>query len=89
MELTQAEFSSFNLKSKLQLLKKDGMPLLQRTISDKCKVELYKIYQFYIEVISANNQPYRIDPILNQQMVDLYIDDVDIRDGFIPNYSPN
>jgi hypothetical protein len=89
MDLTQAEFSSFNLKSKLQLLRKDGIPLLQRTISDRCKIELYKVYQFYIEVISSDNQPYRVDPVINIDVVDLYADEINIQDGFKPYFGLN
>ena len=51
MELTKEEFSLFNMKSKLKLLKKDGKLLRQRYPRGMLLVSLYSIYGFQIETI--------------------------------------
>ncbi|MDB4089455.1 hypothetical protein N9544_07530 [Flavobacteriales bacterium] len=49
MNLTKEEFSLFNLKSRLKLLKKDGKLVRQRYSGEYLLVSLYSIYGFHIE----------------------------------------
>ncbi len=75
MELTKEEFSVFSLKSKWQLLKKDGCLIKSRVskVEDKL-IALYKVYQFYIEVIFDldDMKPINIIPVINPDIVRLY-----------------
>lgn len=75
MQLTIPEFCSFSLKSKTQLLNKDGELLFERKVYDKYKVVFYRIYRFYVEMVieMKNKKVLRIDPVINNQIVHMYI----------------
>jgi len=74
MNLTIAEFCRFNLKSRIQLLYKDGILLRERKVYTVYKVKIYKIYKFYVEVITVFNdgEVVRVDPVLNGRIIDMY-----------------
>ena len=74
MTLTAAEFCRFNLKSRVQLLEKDGVFLVSRKVYDKFIVKLYKLYKFLVEVIihSGNQKIIKIEPVMNKEIIDLY-----------------
>lgn len=74
MVLTAAEFCQFNLKSRIQLLKKDGILITVRNVVDKFIVELYELYKFLVEVIIKlkNNEIIKAEPALNRGIIDLY-----------------
>ena len=74
MVLTQAEFCSFNIHSRLQLLQKDGAFLAQRLVYNTQLIELYRIYTFYVEVITdlEHDKVVNADPIINLGMLTLY-----------------
>ena len=46
------EFSEFNSKSKMQLLMKDGHLLNFKVVAGRFKVQLYKVYGFYVQCIT-------------------------------------
>ena len=74
MELTRAEFCSFNTHSRLQLIQKDGSFMAERQIYPTHLVKLYLIYTFYVEVITElnNNEVVIADPIISSGMLSLY-----------------
>ena len=74
MYLTRAEYSSFNIRSKLQLLQNDGNFLAERKVYRTHLIKLYKIYSFYVEVIRETGQDkvLNADPIINPGMLKLY-----------------
>lgn len=73
MTLTVAEFCRFNLKSRLQLLNKDGELIATRVFSKRI-VKIYRIYQFIVEVIihAANLKVLKAEPALNPGILKLY-----------------
>ncbi len=74
MELTREEFCAFNLKSKLQLVEKDGSFLTRRVVSDMYSISLFRIYDFYVEVTYdiPRITTLSVDPVINIQIIDLY-----------------
>ena len=74
MELTRAEFCLFNLKSKIQLVEKDGHFLTRRVSGDQFLISLYRIYDFFVEVIYEipTIETLSVEPVINVQIVDLY-----------------
>ena len=74
MNLTSAEFCSFNLQSRTQLIRKDGALLAERSVYRKYKIQLYKIYRFYIEMIieTSVEKVVSINPVINRGVFDLY-----------------
>lgn len=74
MNLTPAEFCSFNLQSRTQLIRKNGTLLAERIVYNKYKIRLYKIYRFYIEmnIIISKEKIVSINPIINRGVFDLY-----------------
>jgi len=74
MDLTVAEFCRFNLKSRIQLLYKDGILLRERKVYNVYKVKIFSIYKFHVEVITAasNGEVVRVDPVLNGRIIDMY-----------------
>jgi len=74
MDLTLAEFCSFNLQSRTQLIEKDGTLLAERSVYSKYKIRLYKIYRFYTEMVIdiPKERIVGINPIINQGVFDLY-----------------
>jgi len=74
MDLTMAEFCKFNLKSRIQLLYKDGILLRERKVYNVYKVKIFRIYKFYVEVVTAssNGEVMRVDPVLNERIIDMY-----------------
>lgn len=75
MDLTPAEYCGFNLRSRVQLIQKDGILLLQRRVCDVYRIKLYMIYNFYIEEVTdlRNGKILRVDPVLNGDIVKLYL----------------
>ena len=75
MDLTPAEYCSFNLWSRVQVIKKDGVLLLQRRVYDVYRVKLYVIYNFYIEEVTdlRNGKILRVEPVLNGDIAKLYL----------------
>ena len=74
MTLTVEEFCQFNMKSRIQLLNKDGRLIKVRNVSDKYIVKLYKIYKFFVEVIEMlkNKKTIKVEPVLNLNIIHLY-----------------
>jgi len=74
MNLTPAEFCSFNLKSRIQLLMKDGVFLAERRVYRAYKVRLFKVYQFYTEMVLdlAKNEVISITPVINSEVLRMY-----------------
>ena len=74
MELSREEFCLFNLKSKIQLVEKDGYFLTRRISGDLYLISLYRIYDFYVEVTYciSNIETLRIDPVINVEIIELY-----------------
>jgi hypothetical protein len=50
MDLTRGEFSQFNLKSRVNLLKQRGILLASKIINTVYEIRLFMIYGFYVEV---------------------------------------
>lgn len=74
MELTREEFCLFNLKSKIQLVEKDGYFLTRRISGDLYLISLYRIYDFYVEVTYniPKVETMSVEPVINIQIIDLY-----------------
>lgn len=74
MELTREEFCLFNLKSKIQLVEKDGSFLTRRVCGDLYLISLYKIYDFFVETTYdiSRFKTTGVDPVINIAIVDLY-----------------
>ncbi|MBL4753921.1 MAG: hypothetical protein JKY52_10065 [Flavobacteriales bacterium] len=74
MVLTRAEFCSFNIPSRLQLLQKDGEFLADRWVCPSQLINLYHIYTFYVEVITdlMDDRVINADPIINPDILALY-----------------
>jgi len=74
MELTREEFCLFNLKSKIQLVEKDGYFLTRRVSGDQFLISLYRIYGFFVEVTYEipSVETLSVDPLINVEIVDLY-----------------
>lgn len=74
MFLTAAEFCRFNLKSRMQLLSRDGILLRARPVLNKYIVKLYKIYQFLVEVIIRIKtfEVVKAEPVLNKAVISMY-----------------
>lgn len=74
MELTREEFCLFSLKSKIELVEKDGYFLTWRVSGDQFLISLYSIYSFFVEVtyeipaVATRS----VDPVINVEIVDLY-----------------
>lgn len=74
MDLTLGEYCSFNLKSRALLLKKDGRLLAERNVPSRYRIQLYTLYQFYIELVIdvKTQQEVRTDPVINLGVFELY-----------------
>ena len=74
MQLTKEEFSLFNLKSRLKLLKKDGVLMRQRYPGEYMLVSLYSIYGFHIETTYdvADFKTLSVIPVMNPDVYQLY-----------------
>jgi hypothetical protein len=74
MELTREEFCLFKLKSKIQLVEKDGSFLTRRVCGDLYLISLYKIYGFFIETTYdiSRFRTTGVDPVVNIKIVELY-----------------
>lgn len=74
MELTKEEFSLFSLKSKIQLIEKDGDFIARRVCEDLYLISLYSIYGFFIETIYdiSHFKTLSITPIINLEIAELY-----------------
>ena len=74
MKLTKEEFSLFNLKSRLKLLKKDGKLVRQRYPGEFTLTSLYSIYDFHIETI-YNVEKFKtisVTPVMNSDIYQMY-----------------
>jgi len=74
MKLTKGEFCRFNLKSKIMLLKDNGMILIKRKVNKTHEVRLFILFGFYVEVCFdvQKNKILRVEPLLNNNWLDLY-----------------
>ena len=74
MDLTKTEFCKFNLRSKIQLLSKNGQFIAERMVYHKYEVNLYVIYGFLVEMIVEVNMDkiVSINPVINKRIVDMY-----------------
>lgn len=74
MKLTKEEFTLFNLKSRLKLLKKDGKLVRQRYPGEYTLASLYSIYGFHIETIYnvENFKTISVTPVLNSDIYQMY-----------------
>ncbi|GAC1661729.1 MAG: hypothetical protein NVS9B7_29770 [Flavisolibacter sp.] len=58
MKLTKGEYCQFTMKGRLQLLKEFGEFLNEKMLGNK-SMQLYKLYDFYVEVIfNKGNEKY-------------------------------
>jgi hypothetical protein len=74
VKLTKEEFCLFNLKSKIQLVNKDGYFLNRRIVGDSYLISLYHLYNFYVEATYdiSSVKTLGIDPVVNIQVIELY-----------------
>ncbi len=74
MELTREEFCLFNLKSKIQLVEKDGFFIIRRMSGDVFLISLYKLYDFYVEITYdiSRFKTTRVDTVINIKIIELY-----------------
>ncbi len=71
--LTRVDFSQFNLKSKLNLIKKDGK-LLATKLTDLNIYSMYCIYGFYVEMVYDQDKAeiIKVNLLNNVQWKDFY-----------------
>lgn len=74
MLLTAGEFCQFNLRSRIQLLEREGVLINKRNVADKYVVKLYSIYRFLVEVIirAKTAEVIEVNPVWNKDVIDLY-----------------
>lgn len=74
MSLSKGEFSRFNLKSKITLLKDNGKILMKKKITNVHEIRLFLLYDFYVEVCFDlhKRKILRAEPFLNSKWLDLY-----------------
>jgi hypothetical protein len=82
VKLTKEEFCLFNLKSKIQLVNKDGYFLNRRIVGDSYLISLYHLYNFYVEATYdiSSVKTLGIDPVVNIQIIELY----DVKNNYAP-----
>ncbi len=75
MTLTKGEFCQFNLKSRTSLIRENGLMLMKKKIDKAYEMQLFLIYDFYVEVFFdfRKKKVLKVDPILNQNWLDLYL----------------
>jgi hypothetical protein len=71
LELTVPEFCSFNLKSRIQLVIKDGVLLVEKVINSDYLVRVYKLYSFHVEVLvlKSANVITKAEPLINKNIL--------------------
>ena len=74
MILTKEEYCLFNIKSKIQLIEKDGRFITRRVCSDLYLITFYQIYGFYVETIyeMSTFKTLSADPVINIDIMQLY-----------------
>lgn len=74
MKITKAEYCQFSSKGRMQLLKDFGNLIGENIIGDKT-IKLYKLYDFFVEVIynRINNKLEHTEPIKTCNMLIFYI----------------
>lgn len=75
MKLSKGEFCQFSLKSKISLLKENGLMLMKRRLDKIYEIRLFLIYDFYVEVFlnRDKNIILKIEPVINNNWLDLYL----------------
>ena len=84
MELSIAEFASFNLKSKSQILSYKAH-LIGCCNADELNLQLYGMSgKYYIkQVLKATGKTIKIEPVLNSDALMLFIPDTDVGNYFL------
>jgi hypothetical protein len=75
MKISKGEYNQFSPDAKLQLLEQFGTLVTTKQIRE-IKASIYKLYDFYVEVLYDTIQEtiVRNEPIWNSAMLDFYID---------------
>lgn len=74
MEITRGEYCQFSLTGRLQLLQEFGEFLGVKIIENK-SVQLYQIYDFYVEVIynDINHKIEQVEVIKSTNLLSFYL----------------
>lgn len=75
MHLTKGEFCRFNLKSRMNLLKTNGILLMEKKIGNTLYIKLFLIYDFYVEVFLTHNKKevIKAEPLWNKSLLKFYL----------------
>lgn len=75
MHLTKGEFCRFNLKSRMNLLKTNGILLMEKKIGNTLYIKLFLIYDFYVEVFLTQNKKevIKAEPLWNKGLLKFYL----------------
>ena len=73
MKITKGEYCQFSLRGKMQLLIEFGNLQGENIIGNKV-IQLYKLYDFYVEVLCSriNKKIEHIEPVKSPNMLVLY-----------------
>ncbi len=71
MQLTKGEYTQFSLRGKIYLLEEYGMLLIEKYLNDKI-IKIYRLYDFFVEVLIKNNSPIKAEPLLFCGMINYY-----------------
>jgi hypothetical protein len=68
MNLTKGEYTQFSQKGKLNLLNEFGILITEKYINE-FKIKIYKLYDFYVEVMYSQERIVYVEPVLSISML--------------------
>lgn len=71
MYLSKGEYTKFSLKGRLNLLNEFGR-LVKEKHGIGTGVKIYKLYDFYVEVISTDKKIIKAEPVLFSNLLSFY-----------------
>jgi hypothetical protein len=71
MYLSKGEYTQFSLKGKLNLLDEFGI-LINEKYADEIEIKIYKLYDFYVEVLYDKQRIVKAEPVLFAGLLGYY-----------------
>jgi hypothetical protein len=72
MHLSKGEYTQFSLKGRLCLLNEFGILLIQKKINET-EIEIYYIYDFYVEVFFEEKHITKAEPLFSDGLLRYYM----------------
>lgn len=72
MYLSKGEYSQFSLKGRVHLLQEFGM-LVKEKFIDNVRIEIFLLYDFYVEVVYTENHITKAEPVLHAGLMEYYL----------------